>query len=174
MNYLTIIKFILGLKFGWLLLIVGGIIMGGSIIKNIFTGSFSVAKFAGGFNIFAGGVQGKLIYYGLMIVLALGLYHQITRATYDYDTDYKNNIRNNRDVYLDQRVGETCTEKCALAIQPMGFTILKVACVKSCSASITQQTKVEIPKVPEVIVNEVNKLNPLMAPFRWIKKVFKK
>jgi hypothetical protein len=78
MNILAIIKFVLGLKFGWIILVIGAIIFGGSIIRNIFTGSFNVAKFAGGFNLFAGGVQGKLIYYfivfSIVAAVALGIY----------------------------------------------------------------------------------------------------
>jgi hypothetical protein len=138
-----LIKFLLGLKFGWILLLVFGVIMAGSIIRNILTGSFNAMKFIGGFNIFAGGVQGKLIYYGLLAILAFGLYHQLTRATFNYDTDYKNNIRGNQDVYLDQRVGDTCQDKCVVAVQPFGFTVFKLGCVKSCEASITQQTKID-------------------------------
>jgi hypothetical protein len=105
MNYLAIIKFLLGMKFGWLILIGGGIIVGGSLIRNIFTGSFSVGKFLGGFNILAGGVQGKLIYYGLIIFGCFVAYHFIMRPTTSYDTDYKNNIQHNQDVMIDQRVG---------------------------------------------------------------------
>jgi hypothetical protein len=108
MDILGILKFILGMKFGWLLLIGGGLLIGGSIIKNIFTGSFSVGKFLGGFNLFAGGVQGKLIYYGILAILAFGLYYQLTRATTNYDTDYKNNVHHNQDVAIDQRVGAGC------------------------------------------------------------------
>jgi len=102
---LTVIKFILGLKFGWAIFLGVGVIFGGSIIKNILGGSFSVTKLLGGFNLFAGGVQGKLIYYGVILILAFGLYHQLTRATTNYDTDYKNNINHNQDVLVDQRVG---------------------------------------------------------------------
>jgi hypothetical protein len=168
---LALIKFLLGLKFGWVIVIVLGVVIGGSLIRNIFTGSFSVGKFLGGFNIFTGSVQGKLIYYGLLAILAFGLYHQLTRATVDYNTDYRNNVHHNRDVYLDQRVGDTCTEKCAIAIQPFGFTILKVGCVKSCTISITQTTKVE---PTPIVTKEIKKLNPLSAPLRWISKLFKR
>ena len=56
-----LIKGILGMKFGWLLLIVVASVIGISLVKNIFSGSFNIAKFAGGFNIFTGSVQGKLI-----------------------------------------------------------------------------------------------------------------
>jgi hypothetical protein len=105
---LGLVKGIMGLKFGWIIVIVLGLIIGGSLIRNIFTGSFSVAKFLGGFNIFAGGIQGKLIYYGILALLAFGLYYQLTRATTNYDTDYKNNIHHNQSVAVDQRVGATC------------------------------------------------------------------
>lgn len=138
---------ILGMKFGWIIAIIAGIVLGLSLLKNIVSGSFSIAKFAGGFNIFAGGVQGKLIYYGVLIILAIGLYHQLTRATWNYNTDYKNNVTSNRDVYLDQRVGDTCTDKCILAVQPFGFTLLKVGCVNQCTASITQTTKTQEPTI---------------------------
>ena len=147
MDIMTIIKFIMGLKFGWVILLGVLIIMGGSLIRNIFTGSFSIGKFASGFNIFAGGVQGKLIYYGLILFGCFVAYHFIMRPTTNFDTDYKNTITDNRDVYVDQRVGDICTEKCAVAIQPFGFTILKVGCVTSCEKSITQQPKIDKPIV---------------------------
>ena len=108
MNIMTIFKFILGMKFGWLLLIGIGLILGLSVVKNIISGTFSVTKLAGGFNILSGPIQGKLIYYGVMAILAFGLYHQLTRATTNYDTDYKNQIKGNQDVIIDQRVGPGC------------------------------------------------------------------
>lgn len=105
---LGIIKTLLGLKFGWIIAIVIGIIIGGSIIKNIITGSFSVAKLASGFNPFLGSVQGKLIYYGLIIFGCFCAYHFIMRPTQSYDTDYKNQIHHNQDVIIDQKVGSSC------------------------------------------------------------------
>ena len=105
---LGLLKGVLGMKFGWLIAIVAGILIGGSLIRNIFTGSFSVAKFASGFNIFAGGVQGKLIYYGLILFGCFVAYHFIMRPTYSYDTDYKNQIHHNQDVFIDQKVGAGC------------------------------------------------------------------
>jgi hypothetical protein len=133
---------------------IGAIVGVGSLILNIIKGTFSVAKFASGFNIFTGQVQGKLIYYGILAILGFALYHQLTRATVDYNTDYRNNIRNNRDVYIDQRVGDVCAEKCAIAIQPFGITILKAGCVKSCTASITQQTKTDEKKEISKVENK--------------------
>lgn len=105
MDLLPILKWVLGLKFGWVILIVFGVLVGGSLIKNIISGSFSVGKLASGFNPFTGSVQGKLIYYGVILLLAFGLYHQLTRATTNYDTNYKNNVHHNQDVLIDQRVG---------------------------------------------------------------------
>ena len=119
---LSLIKFLLGLKFGWIIAIVVGVVVGGSLIRNIFTGSFSVGKFLGGFNIFTGSVQGKLIYYGLLAILAFGLYHQLTRATWNYDTDYKNHIHNNQDVFIDQTVG---TKGCDV---DLFFGLVKFGC----------------------------------------------
>jgi hypothetical protein len=167
---LGILKTILGMKFGWLIAIIIGFIIGGSIIKNIFSGSFNVAKLVSGFNPFTGAIQGKLIWLAIWCFIFFTAFQFIMRPTYSYDTDYRNNIRNNRDIYLDQRVGDTCIEKCAIAIQPLGFTILKVGCVKSCEVSITQTTKVEKDDTQVV----VKKLNPLTAPLRWISKLFKK
>lgn len=107
----TVFKFILGLKFGWVIIIVVGSVFALSLVRNIIAGSFSVTKFASGFNPFTGSVQGKLIYYGILAILAFGLYHQLTRATEEtnYDTDYRNNIHHNADVIVDQRVGPGCT-----------------------------------------------------------------
>jgi len=101
-------KIIFGTKFGYLLAIGIVILFGGSLIKNIFNGSFSVTKFFSGFNPFSGGVQGKLIYYALIAFGCFLVYSFVMRPTYDYNTDYKNQIKNNEDVILDQRVGATC------------------------------------------------------------------
>jgi hypothetical protein len=120
---LGFLKIVLGLKFGWIIAIVAGIVIGGSIIKNILSGSFSVAKFANGFNIFAGGVQGKLIYYGLIIFGCFVAYHFIMRPTNSYDTDYKNNVHHNQDIMIDQRVGTQ--EGCNVNIL---FGLIKIGC----------------------------------------------
>lgn len=123
---LGLLKGILSMKFGWIIAIVVGIVVGGSIIRNIFTGSFNVMKFASGFNIFAGGVQGKLIYYGLLAILAFGLYHQLTRATYDtdYTSNYKNNIVWNRDVNIDQKqIINNPEDNLMIGIKIFGFKI---------------------------------------------------
>jgi hypothetical protein len=117
-----LISLILGMKFGWVIAIVLGLIVGGSIIKNIISGSFSVAKFAGGFNIFSGGVQGKLIYYGLIIFGCFVAYSFIMRTTYSYDTDYRNNIKGNQDVIIDQRTGPTCVPTKIL------FGLIQIGC----------------------------------------------
>lgn len=123
MNLLPILKLILGMKFGWLLLIVGGITLLLSLVRNIATGSFSVAKFASGFNPFLGGVQDKLIYYGILALLAFGLYHQLTKSTTEFNTDYKNNIHNNRDVIVDQRVGTGKEDLAFVGIKLFGLKI---------------------------------------------------
>jgi hypothetical protein len=120
---LGILKGLMGMKFGGLIAIMSGIVIGGSLIKNIFSGSFNVAKFAGGFNIFAGGVQGKLIYYGLIIFGCFVAYHFIMRPTYSYDTDYKNQIHHNQDVMIDQRVGTI--EGCNVNLF---FGLIKLGC----------------------------------------------
>jgi hypothetical protein len=176
MDLLPILKWILSLKFGWVILIVAGVLIGGSLIKNIISGSFSVGKLASGFNPFTGSVQGKLIYYGLILLLAFGLYHQLTRSTYDtdYNTNYRNNVNQNRDVYLDQRVGDVCQEKCAIAIQPFGWTLLKVGCTQSCAPSITQRTKVDNATITVPIIEIPKKTKWYMKPFKFIGNIFKK
>lgn len=119
---LTLLKGIMGMKFGWVILLVVGLIIGGSLIKNILTGSFSIGKLFSGFNILTGSVQGKLIYYGILALLAFGLYHQLTKATTEYNTDYRNNVHHNRDVAIDQRVGES---GCAFSF---GWGFIKLGC----------------------------------------------
>jgi hypothetical protein len=127
---------------------VAGIIIGGSLIKNILTGSFSIAKFASGFNPFAGGVQGKLIYYGLIIFGCFCVYHFIMRPTYSYDTDYKNQIHHNQDVMIDQRVGtiEGCTVN-------LGWGLIKLGCK---SQPITKTVNVN-PECEKCKTKEVKK-----------------
>jgi hypothetical protein len=118
--------------------IIGVIIFIVVLVFNIIKGTFSISKFFGGFNIFAGGVQGKLIYYGILLLLGMGLWHQLTKATTEYNTDYKNNIQKNRDVYIDQSVGNGETDKCFVSIEPFGFTLLKAGCVKVKATSIIE------------------------------------
>jgi hypothetical protein len=106
------------------LLLIGGLALGGLFIGilgfNIAKGTFSIAKFFGGFNIFAGGVQGKLIYFTIFAILAFGLYHQLTRSTLNYDTDYRNSIRNCDTVNVDQRV-QTPEKKYLFRLQILGL-----------------------------------------------------
>lgn len=110
MNNLLIIlaKAIFGIKFGWLIIIIFATLFGLALIKNIISGTFSISKFASGFNPFTGAVQGKLIYYGLILFGCFVAYHFIMRPTNSYDTDYRNNIRGNQDVIIDQSVGAKC------------------------------------------------------------------
>jgi hypothetical protein len=147
-----LLKTILGMKFGWLIAIVAGIIIGGSLIRNILSGSFSVAKFAGGFNIFAGGVQGKLIYYGLIIFACFTAYHFIMRSTYSYDTDYKNQIYQNQDVMLDQRVGTQ--EGCNVNLF---FGLVKIGCKSQPITKIVNNSCDCEKTVPPVVVTPKKK-----------------
>ena len=110
MNNLLIglVKGILGMKFGVLIVVVLGVILVFSILKNIISGSFSVAKLASGFNPFTGAIQGKLIWLAIWCFIFFTAYQFIMRPTTSYDTDYKNNIRGNQDVIIDQSVGAKC------------------------------------------------------------------
>jgi hypothetical protein len=103
-----LIKIIFGMKFGYLILIGIVVILGFSIIKNIFSGSFNVVKLASGFNPFTGAIQGKLIWLAIWCFIFFTAYQFIMRPTTSYDTDYKNQIHHNEDVLVDQRVGATC------------------------------------------------------------------
>lgn len=176
MDIFSIFKFIMNMKFGWLLWMGFSIIMGGSIIRNIFTGSFSVGKLLGGFNIFTGSVQGKLIYYGLIIFGCFVAYHFIMRPTNSYDTDYKNNIQHNQDVMIDQRVGTN--NGCDVNLF---FGLIKIGCRQQPITKIVNNDTVcekcnskEIKENNPEPKKEVKKLNPFSAPLRWISKLFKK
>jgi hypothetical protein len=83
---------------------IGSAITIASVVFNIIKGTFSVTKLLGGFNIFSGQVQGKLIFYGVIIVIALaiafGLYTKITEKT--IVTNYKNKITA-ENVTIDER-----------------------------------------------------------------------
>ena len=103
-----LIKIILGMKFGYLILIGIVVILGFSIIKNIFSGSFNVVKLAGGFNPFTGAIQGKLIWLAIWCFIFFTAYSFIMRPTTNYDTDFKNNFNNQGDNLVDQRIGATC------------------------------------------------------------------
>jgi hypothetical protein len=43
--------------------------------------TFNIKKFVSGFNILDGEKLGKIIFYGILIVVGLAIYHQITRPT---------------------------------------------------------------------------------------------
>ena len=119
-----LLKVLLGMKFGWLIAIVAGVILAGSIIRNIFTGSFNAAKFVGGFNIFAGGVQGKLIYYAIIGTILLAIYGKIMQPTSDFDNTYKNNVHHNDDVVIDQRqIIESQEDTLLIGIKIFGLKI---------------------------------------------------
>lgn len=118
--------------------IIGVVIFIVVLVFNIIKGTFNISKFFGGFNILAGGVQGKLIYYAILFILGAGLWHQLTKATTEYNTDYRNTITRNRDVFVDQRVGDGDIDKCLVAIEPFGLSLLKIGCVKVKSTSIIE------------------------------------
>ena len=101
-------QIILNMKIWQLIATVGGLLIAGSLIKNIFTGSFNVSKFVNGFNPFLGGIQGKLIWLAVWCFIFFTAYQFIMRPTYNYDTNYRNQIHDNQDVAIDQRVGATC------------------------------------------------------------------
>lgn len=106
--FLMIGKLILGMKFGWVILLALGVILIFSLVRNIISGSFSVGKLASGFNPFTGAIQGKLIWLAIWAFIFFTAYQFIMRETISYDTDYKNQIHHNDDVILDQRVGPQC------------------------------------------------------------------
>ena len=148
MDIMTIIKFLLGLKFGWIILLGIGLLMGGSLIRNIFTGSFSVGKFASGFNLFAGGVQGKLIYYAIIGTLLLAVYGKIMQPTSDFDNTYKNNVHHNDDVVIDQRqIIESQEDSLLIGIKIFGFKIGITAKGTPKPREIIDNSKVEKPKI---------------------------
>jgi hypothetical protein len=132
---LTLLKGIMGMKFGWVILLVVGLLIGGSLIKNIISGSFSIGKFFSGFNFFAGGVQGKLIYFAVLAILGYGLLHQLTKATTEYNTDYRNNIHHNDDVIVDQRVGESG------CLVNLGWGLIRFGCNQE-AIKVTKEDKV--------------------------------
>lgn len=85
-------------------IIISGIGFIGTLAFNIFRGTFSIGKFFNGFNIFSGGVQGKLIYYliigSIVAAVALGIYHRFTQET--YENTYTNTVKA-EEVVIDQR-----------------------------------------------------------------------
>ena len=178
---MSLIKWLLLQKFGVIILIVIGIILLLSLIRNILSGSFNVAKFAGGFNPFVGSVQGKLMYYAVFAILAFGLYHQLTRATTNYDTDYKNNIHHNADVFVDQRVGTStgCDVNLFYGLVKIGCKQLPmVKNVNNGVTTIPQTTltpaTVATPEVKKLKTSLLGKVFKIVGfPFSIIKKVIK-
>ena len=174
---MSLIKGILTMKFGWVILTVVGIVMGLSIVKNIFSGSFNVAKFAGGFNIFTGSVQGKLIYYGFLAILAFGLYHQLTRATFttDYTNTYKNNIHNNESVTVDQsQTIQTPEDTLLIGIKIFGLRIGISAQSKPKPVTIIDNKKIDqVAPVPPVVINTPEVKKPKTSIIGKVGKIIK-
>lgn len=87
--------------------IIGILIFLVSLIFNIKNKSFNPLKFISGFNIFNGQVQGKLIYFFIIFsfvaAMALGVYNKIVQPTTNYDNNYRNEIKQNEEVVIDQR-----------------------------------------------------------------------
>ena len=131
---LTLLKGILGMKFGWVILVVVGLIFGLSLIKNIISGSFSIAKFASGFNPF-GGVQPKLIWLAIWCFIFFTAYQFIMRPTTNYNTDYRNNIHDNQDVMVDQRVGASCIPTKIL------WGVIQIGCNSESMKKVTNNTE---------------------------------
>lgn len=134
---LNILKLVMGMKFGWVILLVVGIVLGGSVIRNILTGSFSIAKFASGFNPF-GGAQGKLIWLAIWCFIFFTAYQFIMRPTTSYDTDYKNSIHHNEDVFVDQRVGASCIPTKIL------WGVIQIGCNSDSQKKITNNVEEKI------------------------------
>jgi len=174
---MSLIKGILTMKFGWVILTVVGIVMGLSIVKNIFSGSFNVAKFAGGFNIFTGSVQGKLIYYGFLAILAFGLYHQLTRATFDtdYTNTYKNNIHNNENVTVDQsQTIQTPEDTLLIGIKIFGLRIGISAQSKPKPVTIIDNKKIDqVAPTHPVVINTPEVKKPKTSIIGKVGKVIK-
>lgn len=174
---MSLIKWVLTLKFGWAILIGISIVMGFSIIKNIFSGSFNVAKFVGGFNIFSGSIQGKLIYYGFLAILAFGLYHQLTRATFDtdYTNTYKNNIHNNENVTVDQsQTIQTPEDTLLIGIKIFGLKIGVNVQSKPKPVTIIDNKKIDqVAPVPPVVINAPEVKKPKTTILGKVGKVIK-
>jgi hypothetical protein len=154
---MSLIKWLLMQKFGIVILIVVGVILLISLVRNILSGSFNVAKFAGGFNLFTGSIQGKLMYYAVFAILAFGLYHQLTRATFDtdYTNTYKNNIHGNENVTVDQSQHiQTPEDALLIGIKIFGFKL---------GVSVQSQPK-PVTIIDNSKINQKSKITPVVIP----------
>lgn len=79
---------------------------------------FNPAKFAGGFAIWRGKVFGKMLFLVIVISVALGIYHQLTKAT--FETNNKTVMQSPEEVYVDNRTMIEQNEK------EMGFIGVKL------------------------------------------------
>jgi len=154
---MNIMQTILNLKVGYLILIVGGLLLVGSLIKNILYGSFSLGKFVSGFNPFTGSIQGKLIWLAIWCFIFFTVYQFIMRPTTNFDTDYKNNVHHNDDVIIDERVGNSG------CVFEFGWGLIKLGCQQKPIISnineITEKDKV-IDQRPKIVIPEKVKEQP--------------
>jgi hypothetical protein len=141
-------------------------------------------------------VQGKLIYYAIIFAIgaaiALGIYAKFTQSTYDYNTSYKNNIHDNGNVTIDQRVNEP-EKKYLFRLSLLGLDVkfLELGSVKSTVTTTNKATKnvtgAAVVKVTDATTNKpvdvvvtppVKKVttigkvfNFITSPIRWLKKI---
>lgn len=150
---MNILKAIMGIKIGVGIWIGVGIFVL-LLLINIFKGTFSIAKFAGGFNVFGEGVMGKLMYYliigAIVAAIALGIYAKFVQPT--QETNYKNLIKNNENVAIDQRTINPVKEDLFCLFKIFGVKILSIEGGIKSETKITNKTKenkvLTMPKEP--------------------------
>jgi hypothetical protein len=82
---------------------------------------FDIKKFFSGFNILDGEKLGKLIFYGVLIVAGLAIYHQITRPTTNIVGKTGSKITVNQNKSKNWGIGATIMNNQSIGVSVMYF-----------------------------------------------------
>jgi hypothetical protein len=121
------------------------------------------------------------MYYGIFLILAFGLYRQLTRATSDVDYNYKNNVHGNTGVVLDQRVQNEGISCFGLSL---GQTCIGVGHVVKIQGDVSKKDEVKKNSIVTKVEEKANKvkktslfgtiLKTISFPFKTVVSLVKK
>lgn len=83
--------------------------------------TFDIKKFFSGFNILDGEKLGKIIFFGILLVVGLAVYHQITRPTTNIYAKPGSNLTVNQNKSKNWGIGGTILSDKSIGISVMYF-----------------------------------------------------